>query len=68
MLKSALTSWRTTTAGLLAAVLVSLGLVLLAREGAISAGELSIAVGTLLGSLGLLPARDNKVSSEEAGA
>lgn len=65
-------SWRTTTAGI-AGIVASIALAVKAfldgdPETTVNVGELITAIMGTLGSIGLINARDNKVSSEDAGA
>jgi hypothetical protein len=60
-------SWRTTVAG----ILLSIAGVATAGHTLLTSGDMDrliLAVTSLVGGLGLAAARDNKVSSEEAGA
>ena len=62
-------SWRTTTAGI-AAIVVALGTAVGALFDAdpLTIPDWGAVAAAVMASIGLLAARDNKVSSEQAGA
>lgn len=72
--KSALASWRTTALGILGGVLLTVGVLFTTLGGDVS--QLGSALqpdmlrlyGEIALAMGLVQARDNKVSSEKAGA
>jgi hypothetical protein len=59
------TSWRTTLSGI-AAILITIGE---AINAAVSGGDLNVgqAVAAVMAGIGLISARDNKVTSEDVG-
>lgn len=64
-------SWKTTLAGTILALMVVLGAVHAALTGDFSKvdfTQVAQAIGALAAAFGLLSARDNKVTSEAAGA
>lgn len=63
-------SWRTSIVGavLIAGALVSLAISVLVNKRIPSAEELTVAGGTIATGIGLINARDNNKSSEDAGA
>lgn len=64
-------SWRTSTSGTLALVLVVITAVKLGLDGKLAEINFVQVMEALIGlaiSFGLIAARDNKVSSEQAGA
>ena len=64
-----MTSWRTTTAGI-AAIVVAVGTAVGALFDAdpLTLPDWGAVAAAVMGGVGLLAARDNKVSSEQAGA
>jgi hypothetical protein len=64
-----MTSWRTTTAGI-AAIVVAIGAAVGALFDAdpLTLPDWGAVAAAIMAGIGLLAARDNKVSSEQAGA
>ena len=64
-----MTSWRTTTAGI-AAIVVAIGTAVSALFDAdpLTLPDWGAVAAAVMAGIGLLAARDNKVSSEQAGA
>jgi hypothetical protein len=64
-----MTSWRTTTAGI-AAIVVAIGTAVGALFDAdpLTLPDWGAVAAAVMAGLGLLAARDNKISSEQAGA
>jgi hypothetical protein len=64
-----MTSWRTTTAGI-AAIVVAIGTAVGALFDAdpLTLPDWGAVAAAIMAGIGLLAARDNKVSSEQAGA
>ena len=64
-----MTSWRTTTAGI-AAIVVAVGTAVCALFDAdpLTLPDWGAVAAAVMAGVGLLAARDNKVSSEQAGA
>jgi hypothetical protein len=60
-------SWRTTTAGVLAGVALALPELIKVVQGETATVNWELLVGGLAVAFGLVVARDNKVSSEDAG-
>lgn len=67
-IKGALTSWKTSTGGI-AMITAGISMILNAISGDAVDGEmLASGVGMIIGGISMLFARDNNVSSKDAGA
>jgi phosphotransferase system glucose/maltose/N-acetylglucosamine-specific IIC component len=62
------TSWKTTSAGILACVGAVTGVYFAAKNGTLTPEVITTAVAAFLTGIGLIFARDNGVTSEQAGA
>lgn len=59
-------SWRTTGGGI-GAIILGLGMIISGFAGG-DMGQVAAGAGSIVSGIGLMAARDDKVSSEEAGA
>lgn len=68
MIKNALASWKTTSTGLLLIITGITRLAFAIKAGGVTEESIVTVSTTILGGVGLLFARDNSTTSEDAGA